>query len=172
MTAPVVIVGAGQAAASFISRHVALGNAEPLLLIGEEPHPPYQRPPLSKKYLLGELERERLFIRPLDWYAEQGVATRFDTRIDDVKPGNKQVITSTGEAIDYDRLILCTGSHARSLPAEMGGTLPGVSRCAALPTSIAWRPSSSPGVSCWLSAAVTSGSKPRPSRASSGSKSR
>jgi 3-phenylpropionate/trans-cinnamate dioxygenase ferredoxin reductase subunit len=126
MAAPVVIVGAGQAAASFISRHVALGNAEPLLLIGEEPHPPYQRPPLSKKYLLGELERERLFIRPLDWYAEQGVETRFDTRVDAIRPGDRQVITSTGEAIDYDRLILCTGSHARSLPAEMGGALPGV----------------------------------------------
>ena len=126
MSAPVVIVGAGQAAASFISRHVALGNAEPLLLIGEEPHPPYQRPPLSKKYLLGELERERLFIRPLDWYAEQGVETRFDTRVDAIRPGDRQVITSTGEAIDYDRLILCTGSHARSLPAEMGGALPGV----------------------------------------------
>lgn len=126
MSAPVVIVGAGQAAASFISRHVALGNAEPLLLIGEEPHPPYQRPPLSKKYLLGELERERLFIRPLEWYAEQGVTTRFDTRIDEIRRSDKTVITGSGEAIEYDRLILCTGSHARSLPAGIGGTLPGV----------------------------------------------
>ena len=126
MSAPVVIVGAGQAAASFISRHVMLGNTEPLLLIGEEPHPPYQRPPLSKKYLLGELERERLFIRPLGWYAEQGVATRFNTRITEIRRADKQVVTDSGEAIEYDRLILCTGSHARSLPAEIGGTLPGV----------------------------------------------
>jgi len=58
MAAPIVIIGAGQAAASFISRHVALGSEQPLLLVGEESHPPYQRPPLSKKYLLGELERE------------------------------------------------------------------------------------------------------------------
>ncbi len=126
MSASVVIVGAGQAAASFISRHVALGNSEPLLLIGEETHPPYQRPPLSKKYLLGELERERLFIRPLEWYAEQGVETRFDTHIDEIRPTDKQVVTSNGEAIDYDKLILCTGSHARALPAESGGTLSGV----------------------------------------------
>jgi 3-phenylpropionate/trans-cinnamate dioxygenase ferredoxin reductase subunit len=66
MGAPIVIVGAGQAATSFISRHLALGSEQPLLLIGEESHPPYQRPPLSKKYLLGQLELERLFIRPGD----------------------------------------------------------------------------------------------------------
>ena len=126
MSALVVIVGAGQAAASFISRHVMLGNSESLLLIGEESHPPYQRPPLSKKYLLGELERERLFIRPLAWYAEQGVETRFDTRIAEIRRVDKQVVTDDGEAIPYDKLILCTGSHARSLPAEIGGTLPGV----------------------------------------------
>jgi len=126
MSAPVVIVGAGQAAASFISRHVMLGNSESLLLIGEESHPPYQRPPLSKKYLLGELERERLFIRPLEWYAAQGVETRFDMRIAEIRRVDKQVVTDDGESIAYDKLILCTGSHARSLPAEVGGTLPGV----------------------------------------------
>lgn len=126
MAAPVVIVGAGQAAASFISRHVALGNAEPLLLIGEEPHPPYQRPPLSKKYLSGELEHQRLFIRPLDWYAEQGIATRFDTRIAHLRPQLRRVVTAGGDAIEYDKLLLCTGSQARRLPAAIGGDLDGV----------------------------------------------
>jgi 3-phenylpropionate/trans-cinnamate dioxygenase ferredoxin reductase subunit len=91
MAAPIVIIGAGQAAASFISRHVALGNEQPLLLVGEESHPPYQRPPLSKKYLLGELERERLFIRPLQWYADQAVELRFDTRIDRIDRARKQI---------------------------------------------------------------------------------
>jgi 3-phenylpropionate/trans-cinnamate dioxygenase ferredoxin reductase subunit len=126
VAAPVVIVGAGQAAASFISRHISLGNSEPLLLIGEEPHPPYQRPPLSKKYLLGELERERLFIRPLEWYAEQGIETRFNTRIVEIRTVDKQVVTETGEAIEYDKLILATGSHARRLPDAIGGELAGV----------------------------------------------
>jgi 3-phenylpropionate/trans-cinnamate dioxygenase ferredoxin reductase subunit len=126
VTAPIVIVGAGQAAASFISRHVALGSEQPLLLIGEESHPPYQRPPLSKKYLLGQLERERLFIRPLDWYAEQLVGLRFDTRIDSIHRTEKQVVTASGETIDYDKLVISTGSSARSLPAEIGGTLDGV----------------------------------------------
>lgn len=126
MSTPVIIVGAGQAAASFISRHKSLGNSAPLLLIGAEPYPPYRRPPLSKKYLLGELARERLFIRPPQWYVDQGVATRFETRITEIRRADKQVITDNGEVIDYDKLILCTGSHARRLPAELGGNLPGV----------------------------------------------
>ncbi|MFT7672505.1 MAG: 3-phenylpropionate/trans-cinnamate dioxygenase ferredoxin reductase subunit, partial [Gammaproteobacteria bacterium] len=67
MSNPIVVIGAGQAAASFVSRHIALGNSQPVILIGEEPVPPYQRPPLSKKYLLGQLDRERLFIRPQKW---------------------------------------------------------------------------------------------------------
>ncbi|MCP4874955.1 MAG: FAD-dependent oxidoreductase [Gammaproteobacteria bacterium] len=126
MTAPIVVIGAGQAAASFISRHVALGNENPVLLIGEEPHPPYQRPPLSKKYLLGELERERLFIRPLQWYAEQNVALRLDTRVATIEPDNKRVVTKNGEAIAYDKLLLCTGSSARKLPDDVGGSLAGI----------------------------------------------
>ena len=126
MSAPIVIIGAGQAAASFISRHVGLGSEQPLLLIGEESYPPYQRPPLSKKYLLGELERDRLFIRPLEWYAEQGVETRFDTRVSEIRPGERKILTDAGDEVEYDRLIICTGSSARSLPAEVGGELEGV----------------------------------------------
>jgi len=126
LTAPIVIVGAGQAAASFITRHVALGNAWPVLLIGDEAHPPYQRPPLSKKYLLGNLARERLFIRPLEWYAEQGISLRLGTRIDAIDRDNLKVVTTSGESIEYGKLLLCTGSSARSLPAQSGGDLAGV----------------------------------------------
>jgi 3-phenylpropionate/trans-cinnamate dioxygenase ferredoxin reductase subunit len=126
VTAPIVIVGAGQAAASFIARHVALSNPRSVLLIGEEPHPPYQRPPLSKKYLLGELERERLFIRPLEWYREQNIGLRFDTRVDAIEPDQHRVLTTSGESIAYDKLLLCTGSSARRLPDAMGGSLDGV----------------------------------------------
>jgi 3-phenylpropionate/trans-cinnamate dioxygenase ferredoxin reductase subunit len=128
MPGPIVVVGAGQAAASFISRHVALGNQQPVLLIGEESHPPYQRPPLSKKYLLGELDRERLFIRPPPWYAQQNISTCFDTRVSEIKPSENQLITDKGESIDYDKLLLCTGSSARGLAAEIGGELDGVYR--------------------------------------------
>ena len=126
MARPIVIVGAGQAAASFVSRHIRLGSEVDLHLIGEEPVPPYQRPPLSKKYLTGELERERLFIRPPKWYAEQGIATSFGTRIASIDRDAKQISTQNGDTIAYDRLLLCTGSSARSLPATLGGELPGV----------------------------------------------
>ena len=128
MSAPIIIVGAGQAAVSLASRHVALGNEQPLLLIGDEPEPPYQRPPLSKKYLLGELERERLFIRPREWYADQGIETRFGTRVTEIDRGAKRVVTSDGDSLDYDKLVLCTGSRARNIPAEIGGELEGVYR--------------------------------------------
>jgi len=125
MTNPIIVIGAGQAAASFISRHVALGNKTPLLLIGDEPLPPYQRPPLSKKYLLGELARERLFIRPETWYADQGVETKFNTIVKSINPQNKTISTN-GETIAYSKLVLCTGSRARNLPEAIGGNLPGV----------------------------------------------
>lgn len=126
MSDPIIIIGAGQAAASFISRHTALGNEESLLLIGDEPLPPYQRPPLSKKYLLGELDRERLFIRPQQWYADQGVITRFNTRVESIAPGDKNITTEGGETIAYSKLVLSTGSRARDLPDAIGGNLKGV----------------------------------------------
>jgi 3-phenylpropionate/trans-cinnamate dioxygenase ferredoxin reductase subunit len=124
--APIVIVGAGQAAASFISRHAALGSEQPLLLIGDESHPPYQRPPLSKKYLRGQLERERLLIRPLEWYQDLNIELRLDTRVDAIDRGSRQVVTADGKTIDYDKLLLCTGSSARALAADIGGELKGV----------------------------------------------
>jgi len=126
MSDPIVVIGAGQAAASFISRHVALGNNTPVLLIGDEPLPPYQRPPLSKKYLLGELARERLFIRPEQWYADQNVSTRFNTRIESIQAADRKITTDDGERIAYSKLILCTGSRARELPESIGGKLKGV----------------------------------------------
>jgi len=126
VAAPIVVIGAGQAAASFVSRYAALGGTQSVLLIGEESHPPYQRPPLSKKYLLGELERERLFIRPPEWYREQAIGLRFDTRVDAIDRAQSRVITQGGESIDYDKLLLCTGSSARRLPEAIGGGLGGV----------------------------------------------
>lgn len=126
MQGPIVIVGAGQAAASFASRHIALGNRTGLLIIGDEPEPPYQRPPLSKKYMSGELEKERLFIRPKQWYAEQGITTHFGTRVVAIERNRKRVETASGETFGYDRLLLCTGSSPRKLPAAIGGDLAGV----------------------------------------------
>ena len=126
MAETIVIVGAGQAAASFISRHTRLGSEADLHLIGEEPVPPYKRPPLSKDYLTGELDRDRLFIRPPQWYVEQGITTSFDTRVESIDRDTKQISAQNGDSISYDRLLLCTGSSARNLPAALGGDLAGV----------------------------------------------
>ena len=123
MDKPIVVVGAGQAAISFISRHKALEQKRPIILIGDESVPPYQRPPLSKKYISGELERERLFIRPQQWYIDQEVRTCFDTRVSAIQRAEQRVETNSGEIIDYHKLILCTGSSARELPAQIGGEL-------------------------------------------------
>lgn len=126
MTKPIVIVGAGQAAASFVSHYIMHPDRLPVSLIGEERTPPYQRPPLSKKYLSGEFQRERLWIRPSHWYDDNGIETRFGTRITELVPDKKQVITDSGDAIEYEKLILCTGSRARRLPDAVGGSLEGV----------------------------------------------
>lgn len=126
MNEPIVIVGAGQAAASFASRYVMHDDRLPIVLIGDEETPPYQRPPLSKKYLTGEFQRERLWIRQADWYHDQGITTRFGTRVMEIIPSEKRVATDSGERIDYAKLILCTGSRARQMPDAMGGSLKGV----------------------------------------------
>lgn len=126
MDRPIVVVGAGQAAASFISRHVVLGSGTPLLLIGEESVPPYHRPPLSKNYMSGELESERLFIRPEQWYPDQGIGTLFNTRIESINPVEKQVETDSGDKIAYQKLLICIGFSPHTLPEEIGGKLKGV----------------------------------------------
>ena len=69
----IVVVGAGQAGSSCVAKLRSLGFEGRITLIGSEPVPPYQRPPLSKKYLLGEMELERLFLRPESYYGEQGI---------------------------------------------------------------------------------------------------
>lgn len=96
------------------------------MLVGEEPYAPYQRPPLSKDCLLGKLETDRLLIRDPQWYAEQGVTTRFSTRIREIRTSRRQVISDQGDILEYSKLVLCTGAGARTLPERMGGDLDGV----------------------------------------------
>ncbi len=69
----IVVIGAGQAGASLVARLRTLGHTGKITLIGEEGAPPYQRPPLSKKYLLGEMELERLYLRPASYYADNNI---------------------------------------------------------------------------------------------------
>jgi len=121
----IVVIGAGQAGSSLVAKLRNEGFERSVTLVGAEPAPPYQRPPLSKKYLLGEMEVERLYLRPESFYAEQGIDLRLDATVTAIDRAAKEVVM--GEArLPYGRLVLTTGSAPRHLPAAIGGTLRGV----------------------------------------------
>ncbi|MGR3465909.1 NAD(P)/FAD-dependent oxidoreductase [Limimaricola sp.] len=121
-----IVIGAGQAGAALVAKLRSEGFDGQITLVGAENAPPYQRPPLSKAYLLGEMARERLFLRPEAWYAENGVELRLDTPVEAIDAKARSVTLSGGETLSYDRLALCTGAHPRRLPGAIGGDLPGV----------------------------------------------
>lgn len=121
----IVIVGGGQAAASMAAKLRALGHDGPVVLIGDEPIAPYQRPPLSKAYLLGDMPLERLTLRAPEWWDESGVALRPGERVLAIDPAARTVTTDR-DRFEYDMLALATGAVPRRLPAAMGGDLPGV----------------------------------------------
>lgn len=116
------VIGAGQAGASLVAKLRSLGFDGDLTLIGEEPVPPYQRPPLSKAYLLGEMEAERLYLRPREFYDDQKVTLQLGARVDQIDKAAK-TLTIGDETIAYDQLALTTGSVPRRLPAAIGGDL-------------------------------------------------
>ena len=126
MTHPIVIIGAGQAAASFIAKLRGGDYAGPIVLIGEEPDLPYQRPPLSKKYLLGELALDRLHLRPQSWYDDNDVTLMLGTTVKSITPEKQHVLLSKGEVIQYSKLLIATGSTPHRLPPAIGGHLPSV----------------------------------------------
>ena len=121
----VIVVGAGQAGASCVARLRAKGFDGQITLIGEEPFPPYQRPPLSKAYLLGEMERDRLYLRPESFYVEQEITLKLGTPVTAIDPA-AQTLTVGDDVLHYDDLVLTTGSTPRRLPAAIGGDLDGV----------------------------------------------
>lgn len=121
----VVVIGAGQAGAACVAKLRALGFVGAVTLIGAEPQPPYQRPPLSKAYLMGEMEEERLWLRSAEFYAEQNITLRLGTPVSAIDTAARTV-TLGDETIAYTDLVLTTGSTPRRLPAAIGGDLAGV----------------------------------------------
>lgn len=121
----IVVVGAGQAGASLVAKLRNLGHDGPITLIGEESALPYQRPPLSKQYLLGEMELERLFLRPATFYAENEIQVLTNVTVNAIDRADK-VLIAGGTQIPYDQLALTTGSVPRRLPGSVGGELRGV----------------------------------------------
>ena len=121
----VVVVGAGQAGSSLVAKLRNSGFDGRVTLIGAEPVPPYQRPPLSKAYLLGDMALDRLFLRPESFYAEHHIDLRLNTRVTGIDR-TAQTIALNDEVMPYDHLVLATGSDPRRLPASIGGALDGV----------------------------------------------
>lgn len=121
----IIVVGGGQAGAALVAKLRKLGHQGGLTLIGEEPALPYQRPPLSKKYLLGEMALERLFLRPESFYAENDIEVRTGTAVTAIDTGARTVQIGE-EELPWDALALTTGSKPRLLPESCGGDLAGV----------------------------------------------
>ena len=121
----VVVVGAGQAGQAVVTKLRNSGFDGGITLVGEETAPPYQRPPLSKAYLLGDMELERLYLRPESFYADNNISLRLGSKVETVDAAAKTV-SLAGETITYDHLVLTTGSDPRRLPAAIGGILDGV----------------------------------------------
>jgi len=126
MTDPIIIIGAGQAGAALAAKLRELGYAGPITLIGDEPALPYQRPPLSKKYLSGDLGLDRLLVRPASWYQEQRIDVLTGHAVAAIDPTRKTIRLDDGRTLPFAKLALTTGSRPRRLPAAMGGSLGGV----------------------------------------------
>lgn len=119
----VVVIGAGQAGNSLVVKLRNLGFDGDITLIGAENAPPYQRPPLSKKYLLGQMDLERLYLKPEAFYAENGINLRKGEVVTKISQGSVEL---GDEVLACDHVVLTTGSVPRYLPAAIGGTLDGV----------------------------------------------
>ena len=121
----VVVVGAGQAGSSCVAKLRNEGFDGTVTLIGAEPYAPYQRPPLSKAYLMGEMALERLFLRPESFYADNDIELRTNTHVEAIDPVARTIRLS-GADCRYDDLVLTTGSVPRGLPAAVDGSLENV----------------------------------------------
>jgi len=122
----IAVVGGGHAAAAFVAQLRSAGHTGPVTLLTDEPVPPYQRPPLSKRYLAGAMTAAQLLLRPPDWYAQQGVQVRTDCRVEGIDRAAGTLHLPRGERLAWDGLALLTGARPRRLPAALGGDLCGV----------------------------------------------
>jgi 3-phenylpropionate/trans-cinnamate dioxygenase ferredoxin reductase subunit len=125
MLSTIVIIGGGQAGAQAIDTLRREGFRGRLVLIGDEPELPYQRPPLSKKYLSGEMAADRLLFRHRAFYDEHRVELRLGKKAVRLDAAARQVELADGETIAYDRLLLCLGAASRRLTCP-GAALAGV----------------------------------------------
>ena len=110
-----VIAGAGQAGGQTALSLRQAGYGGRIVVCGAEPAPPYQRPPLSKKYLAGELARERVFLRPESFYARNDVELRLGNAVGAIDPDRRMATLADGDSIEFTDLVIATGSRPRRL---------------------------------------------------------
>jgi 3-phenylpropionate/trans-cinnamate dioxygenase ferredoxin reductase subunit len=125
MNYDVVIVGAGQGGAYAAIQLRQLGFAGSIALAGRESEPPYERPPLSKEYMLGDKAWERLLIRPMEFWAGKGIELLLGTEVISLDPAAKTVKLHDGCEAGYGSLIWATGGDPRRLSCP-GAELQGV----------------------------------------------
>ncbi|MDH3746697.1 MAG: FAD-dependent oxidoreductase [Gammaproteobacteria bacterium] len=125
MSKQVVIVGAGHASGQVVATLKQKQYDGRIVLVGEEAYLPYQRPPLSKKFLAGMLAAERLYVKPESFYDSPDIEVRLSTHVDSIDRASKTVVTDQRDVIPYDSLILAIGARARKLPVE-GSMLAGI----------------------------------------------
>ncbi|MBI2799768.1 MAG: FAD-dependent oxidoreductase [Gammaproteobacteria bacterium] len=113
---PIVVVGAGQAGLQVVDSLRRGGYTDALTLIGDETWLPYQRPPLSKKFLLEEMDPARLYFRPAAHFSKQDVTLRLGVSVTRLNRTTCELTLSDGSTVHYDRLALATGTRVRTLP--------------------------------------------------------
>ncbi len=125
MSKQIVIAGAGHAAGQVVATLKQKNFDGRIVLVGDEAYLPYQRPPLSKKFLAGEMPAERLYVKPATFYENSNVDVRLQTRVSSIDRGAKTISTEGGDSINYDTLVLATGSRVRKISVS-GSDLAGV----------------------------------------------
>lgn len=121
----IVVIGAGQAAGQAAASLRQEGFEGEITIIGDEAQAPYQRPPLSKAYLSGEVGLDRVLVRPENFYADKGINLQTGVRVEGINRADKTIATSTGSTLSYDKLLIATGSRPRILNIE-GSDLEGL----------------------------------------------
>ena len=120
MTEKIVIVGGGQASLSCASQLRSLGFDGKLCMICEESSYPYQRPPLSKKFLTGHVLQERLLLKKMDYYKTNNIHVLLSSKVTNIDRENKEIYLQSGEKINYTKLVIATGSRAKKAPLSEG----------------------------------------------------
>ncbi|MPZ35021.1 MAG: pyridine nucleotide-disulfide oxidoreductase [Rhodospirillales bacterium] len=120
-----VVIGAGHAAGQLVACLAQDGFAGAITLVGDEPHPPYQRPPLSKKFLAGEMDADRLYLKPAAFYDKYGAKLLLGRRVTRIDRQARTAVLEDGSQLEYSALVIATGSRPRRL-ALPGAELDGV----------------------------------------------